>query len=104
LARHSVPAPATTTPEGVVYLVGGVAVDVSCPSSEGLLGGLRPGRGSGRLRWSSLASLHRVLALLLLEALLSFGGRVLGCLVVVHLGLFSLCNGRGCNKLSSFLT
>jgi hypothetical protein len=29
LARHSVLAPATTTPDGVVYHVGGVAVDAS---------------------------------------------------------------------------
>jgi hypothetical protein len=29
LARHSVPVPTTVTPEGVVHLFGGVAVDAS---------------------------------------------------------------------------
>jgi hypothetical protein len=69
LVQHSVPALAMTTLECVIYLVGGVVVDASWSSSEGLLGGLQPGQGGGRLRWSSPSSLRHVMTLLLLEAL-----------------------------------
>jgi hypothetical protein len=66
---HSMSVLATATPSGVIYLVGGIAVDASCPSLEGLLIDLHLGRGSGQLRWSSSSSSHRVMALLLLVAI-----------------------------------
>jgi hypothetical protein len=69
LVQHSMLAPATVTPSCVIYHVGGVAVDVSWPSLEGLLIDLRLGRGGGRLRWSSPSSSRRVMTLFLLEVL-----------------------------------